>query len=105
MPTEDELLSEWRDWKSNSRHYYQLSQEVVQDFEYKGPQWGHPSNYAMTRFRCEPAAALVFIVQARWPEHLPNAYCADLERAIGHALIDSLAATYYPYRGCALTLI
>jgi hypothetical protein len=44
-------------------------------------------------------------VQAHWPEHPPSAYCTDLERAIGHALIDSLAAAYYPYRGCAVTLI
>ena len=89
MPT-DELLEAWRTWKTSRSHFYRLEGEVLQRFEYKGPQWGHPSNYAAVSFRCEAADALAFISQARWPAHLRSAYQADLERAIGYALVDSL---------------
>ena len=47
----------------------------------------------------------MFISRARWPARLSIAYQADLERAIGCALVDSLMNTFYSYRGCALTLI
>ena len=65
----------------------------------------HPSNYAAVRFQCEPADALGFTAEAPWPTHLGITYQADLERAIGCGLVDRLMNTFYPYRGCALTLI
>ena len=46
-----------------------------------------------------------FTAQAPWPTHLSITYQADLEHAIGCGLVDRLMNTFYPYRGCALTLI
>lgn len=105
MHREDELLSDWLRSRSGSRQFFRLQQDCLAEFEYRGPQWGHPSNYARTRFQCRPADKLVFAVQTRWPSHLSDAYCEDLERAIGHAIIDGLMTSVYPYRGCSVTLI
>jgi hypothetical protein len=105
VATENELLSEWQRSRFTSQHYFQLQHEVIEEFEYKGPHWGHPSNYARTRFVCGPARELLFTVQTRWPSHLAEAYCDALQRAIGHAIVDSLMTSYYPYRGCAVTLV
>ena len=105
MQTEDELLSEWRRSRTSSRHYFRLQQDCVEEFEFKGPQWGHPSNYAHTRFHCRPADRLLFAVQTRWPNHLSEAYCDALGRVIGCAIVDGLMTSYYPYRGCSVTLV
>jgi hypothetical protein len=105
MPSEPELLEAWRTQRTSGSHFFRLEAQVLQSFEYKGPQWGHPSNYAAVRFRCQPADALLFISQARWPVHVSIAYQADLERTIGYAIVDTLMNIFYPYRACSVTLI
>lgn len=60
MPNEPELLEAWQTRKTLGSHFFGLEREVMQSFEYKGPQWGHPANYAAVRFRCHSADTLVF---------------------------------------------
>jgi hypothetical protein len=82
-----------------------LQRDVFQDFDYTGPQWGHPSNYAATRFQCEPADSLVFVARAPSPAHSSLAYRADVEHAIERAIVDSLVSAFYPYCGCKVSLV
>src|SRR5687768_16480998 len=105
MLTQGHLLEAWVAWKSAGRNFYRLEEPQPQEFEFRGPRMGHPSNFAALQFRCEPADELTFRSIARWPQHLPPGYCADLERAIAFGIVDSLLSHVYPYRGCAVTLI
>ena len=105
MARQGQLLQAWVARKSAGRNFFRLEEPQTQEFEYRGPRMGHPSNFAAVQLRCEPADELMFRSTARWPEHLRPAYCADLERAIGYGIVDSLMSHFYPYRGCTVTLI
>jgi hypothetical protein len=105
VSTQETLLDVWRQQKATGRNFYRLREGVTQEHEYKGHHWGHPSNYALVRFRCEPADELTFLSEAPWPAHLSSTYCTDLERAVGVAILDALMGEFYPYRGCTLTLV
>jgi hypothetical protein len=105
MATQAQLLAAWTARKTGRRHFYQLRESRLQEFEYKGRQMGHPSNYAAVRFQCDPQDELAFRSVAHWPTDHSPAYCADLEQAIGEGIIDGLLGQFVPYRGCLLTLL
>jgi hypothetical protein len=96
MATQSELLESWTACKIGRRHFYRLQEPCLQEFEYRGPQMGHPSNYAAVRFPCEPLNTLALQTAASWPVHLPRTYWADLERAIAEAIVDGLMSPFTP---------
>jgi hypothetical protein len=52
---QQEIITNWLhclEQQARSRIYYRLQHAVTQEFEFKGKQWGHPSNYAYVSFRC-----------------------------------------------------
>ncbi|HEY8599902.1 MAG TPA: hypothetical protein VIL85_15805 [Thermomicrobiales bacterium] len=99
------LLESWGQQKATDPRYYRLTENQTQKFVFQGRQWGHPSNFAAVTFDCMPAESLSLTCNAIWPPSLDTQYCRLLEQAIGYGLIEALLAkTFYPYRGCALTL-
>ena len=102
---ERDLVDAWLRYKLGMPNFYRLRAPRVQEFEYRGPQPGHPSNYARVRFECAPADALTFRSDAPWPRSLEANHCANLERAIGCAVFEVLLCrSFYSHRGCAVTL-
>jgi len=100
-----DLLHAWYDWKSAGPYYFRLSRTVTKESEFRGPQAGHPSNYATALLRAEPADELAFLSEAQRPAHFNAAHCEELERAIGIGIVDGLMSHYVAYRGCKITLV
>ena len=104
MATQSHLLDLWTARKTSRRGFYRRREPRRQEFEYRGPRIGHPSNDAAVRFPCEPHDELAFESVARWPADRTPTYCAEVERAIGEAIIDRLMGAFNPHPGCRLSL-
>lgn len=101
-----DLVESWRSFKLASPTFYQLREPYAVEYEFRGPQWGHPSNYARVRFACAPAETLSLSTTAAWPAALDSGHSTLLERAVGCAAVEGLlCSAVHPYRGCALTLV
>ena len=99
---ERELLEAWQAGKS-SRHWFRLSSEFVAAFEFRGRQFGHPSNYAAIKVRATPADDFSLDTKATYPASVTPAEAQKLLLAVGRAAVDELFSwTWYPYRGCGL---
>jgi len=99
--SERELLEWWQRGKASSA--YRLAAELAVEFEYQGPQFGHPSNHAAIEIIAMPSADLSLESVAVYPASVTAPYSDQLLRAVGRAAIDELFATaWYPYRGCKL---
>jgi len=66
MIRERELLEAWHEGETG-RHFYRLEAEMAAAFEYRGPQPGHPSNYAAIRIVATPSAELCLESAAVYP--------------------------------------
>jgi hypothetical protein len=62
MATPSQLLDAWTACKMGRRHFYRPQEPCLQEFEYQGPQMGHPSNYAAVRCQCDPLDELAIEV-------------------------------------------
>lgn len=106
---QNQIIEGWLKYLENkvsSGSYYRLQERIAQDYEFRGKQWGHPSNYAHVSFDCKPADELSFYSVAEWPNTLPPEYCTKLEEAISRGIADGLIGeSFTPYRGCSLTLV
>jgi hypothetical protein len=99
---EQQLLNAWRTGKEGG-HFYRLEADIEVDFEYRGPQVGHPSNYAAIKLTAMPSAELVLESCAVLPASVTETYTQQLVVAVGRAVVDDLfAAGWEPYRGCRL---
>jgi hypothetical protein len=104
MLTQQDILEAWRQGKSE-RQFYRLTAEVERAFEYRGPQFGHPSNYASIRIHAAPSSTLRLDSVASYPPSVTAVYAGRLLAAIGRAAVDELLSTeWYPHRGCSLTV-
>lgn len=104
----DALLDNWRRFKAapDTNGCFHLAAPHDLPFVFRGPQPGHPSNYAAVRFRCSLADALSLAFAAAWPAMLSPDYCRSLEAAIACGVADGLlGATLQPLWVCALTLV
>jgi hypothetical protein len=100
--TEPELLEAWQRDKADI-HGYRLVAEVVVAFEYRGPQFGHPSNYAAIKIVATPSPILCLESVAIYPASVTTLYAHQLLLAVGCAAVDELFAEWYPYR-CKLVV-
>ena len=99
------ILENWLNAKSAEKNFYKLEEDCAQEYEFKGRQWGHHSNYACVEFYCQSAMELSFSSHADWPSTLPADYITQLESAICQGIVDGLMSeSIYPYRGCSLLL-
>jgi hypothetical protein len=99
---ERELLEGWQRGKS-SRPGYRLAAEAAVVFEYRGPQFGHPSNYASIKILARPSPEFCLESVAVYPASVTESDSDQLLLAVGRAAVDELfAAGWYPYRGCRL---
>ena len=104
MLKEDDLLNAWRAGKTN-RQFYRLTSEMVAAFEYRGPQFGHPSNYAAIKMVSTPSNDFSLESMVIYPPSVQPPYAKQLLLAVGRAAVDELfAAGWYPYRGCKLVV-
>jgi hypothetical protein len=102
--TERELLQAWKESKTSS-HFYRLKVEIATSFEYRGPQFGHPSNYAAITLVATPSAELCLESVATYPASVSEPYARQLLSAVGRAAVDEFfAPTWDPYRGCKLVV-
>lgn len=102
---QDELIDAWRHWKATGS-FHRLRAPYTQRYEFRGPQWGHPSNYAAVSFECAPAERLRFTSRAPWPEAMSGRDRERYEAAIHAAVVDGLlSARPRVFCGCALTLV
>ena len=103
MLREQELLKAWHEGKA-SRRFYRLEAEIAAAFEYRGPQPGHPSNYAAIRIVATPAAELCLESAAVYPASISVPYARKLLLAVGRAVVDEFFASAgdHSYRGCRL---
>jgi hypothetical protein len=98
------MLEAWHAGKL-SRQFFRLTSEFVVAFEFRGPQPGHPSNYASIKIVAAPAGEFSLASTAIYPPSLPAAYTELLLLAVARAAVDELfAADWYPYRGCSLAV-
>jgi hypothetical protein len=101
---ESDILDAWRDEKT-SRPFYRLTSEMVAAFEFRGPQFGHPSNYAAIKMVATPANEFSLDSVVLYPPSVSPSYAKKLLLAVGRAAVDELfTAAWYPYRGCKLTV-
>jgi hypothetical protein len=104
MLSEREVLETWQRGKSEGR-FHRLSSEIDGAFEYRGPQFGHPSNHAAIRIHAKPSSAFNLDSAVIYPPSVSTTYASQLLVAIGRAAVDELfSAGWYPYRGCSLTV-
>lgn len=102
---QEQLLASWRQFKSRTASK-RLVEPYSAEYEYQGPQFGHPSTYAFVRFDCQPAEHLSFEMGAAWPGHLGRDYTVRLEDAMGAAITDLLvASSEHPLLGCSLKCV
>jgi hypothetical protein len=100
------ILEDWLNAKSAVKNFYRLEEDCTQEYEFKGPQWGHHSNYAYVEFHCRSSSELSFSSHADWPSTLPTHFITRLESAIRQGIVDTLMSeSINPYRGCSLLLI
>ena len=100
---ERELLDAWQERKTN--RWFRLTSEFVAAFEFRGRQFGHPSNYAAIEISAAPAGDFSLDTKATYPASVPAPDTEGLLLAVGRAAVDELfAAAWYPYRGCRLTI-
>lgn len=105
MLSQREILETWQRGKSE-RQFYRLTSEVEGAFEYRGPQFGHPSNYASIRIHAAPSSVFNLDSAVIYPPSVSTTYASQLLLAIGRAAVDEFfAAGWYPYRGCSLTAL
>lgn len=106
MMKQAEILKEWSEHKLTGVDYYRLAGACSIEYEFRGPQMGHPSNYARVNFKCEPADALEFHSLATWPGHFDQEERDRHEQAIRIAIVDELfCRSPTPRSGCSLSLI
>lgn len=102
-----DILKEWSNSKQRPSPYYRLAESCLIEYEFRGPRRGHPSNYALVKFSCEPADRLEFHSVAEWPnlDHGPDIY--GHEQAIRTAIVDELfCRSYTSFKsGCSFTLL
>lgn len=104
MLTERDILEAWLAEKS-SRHFYRLTSDMVAAFDYRGPQFGHPSNYASIKLVATPSCDFSVDSAVIYPASVSLSYANQLLLAIGRAAADELfSAARYPYRGCKLVV-
>src|SRR5215468_4394737 len=104
MLSRREILDAWMRGKAD-RQFYRLASETEVAFEYRGPQYGHPSNYAAVRILAKPSSEFSLDSSAVFPPSMSATYADQLLIAVGRAAIDELfAAGWYPYSGCVLTV-
>ena len=104
MIAQRDILQEWGRGKA-SDHGYRLRAEITVEFEYRGPQFGHPSNYASIKILATPASELHLESSAVYPASVTEEYAKDLLIAVGRAAVEELFATgWYAYRGCKLVV-
>lgn len=96
------ILDRWRRHKT-SGSFHRLSAPLEVSHEFRGPQAGHPSNYASVRILADPADDLAVECTASLPESVTVAGRDSLLRAIESAAVDEMvAAEWYPFSGCRL---
>lgn len=104
MLTEREIFEAWEEGKGD-RQFRRLTSERAVAFEYRGPQVGHPSNYAAIKMLATPADKFSLASVASYPASVSPPYAKKLLLAVGRAVADELfAADWYPYRGCQLVV-
>ena len=104
MLTERDILEAWQAGKLGPQ-FYRLTSEAAAAFEYRGRQFGHPSNYAAIKLVATPSNEFGLDSVAIYPASITLAYSKKLLLAVGRAAVDELfAATWYPYRGCKLAV-
>ena len=81
MVSQADILTKWRDSKSRSS-FYQLQTATEVAAEFKGKQWGHPSNYAAVRIAALPSAELTIDSSATYPPSVSPEYAVRLLEAI-----------------------
>jgi hypothetical protein len=106
MMNQTSILDNWLNAKSKEKNFYSLENACAQKYEFKGLNWGHPSNYAYIEFQCQPALELSFSSHADWPATLSAEYILRVESAICQGIVDALLSeSIHPYRGCSLKLV
>ena len=102
--TERDILDGWRAGKTG-QPFYRLTSEIVAAFEYRGPQFGHPSNYAAIKLVATPSDEFGLESVAIYPPSVALPYAKQLLLAVGQAVVDELfASAWYPHRGFKLTV-
>ncbi len=103
MQVEREIIERWLEDKlGGSRR--RLRAPGAAEFTYQGPQWGHPSNFAAVKMRCEPSDALTFRSVAVAPPAISEAYFEKILAAIRGGILDAILATDHPALGMSVTL-
>jgi hypothetical protein len=82
-----------------------LRAPTLVDFTYRGPQWGHPSNFAAVKLRCEPAAEFAFQSTAQRPSVVTDTYFPLILAAVRSGVLDVVLGTDYPALGVSITLV
>jgi hypothetical protein len=82
-----------------------LRAAILVDFTYRGPQWGHPSNFAAVKLRCERSNEFAFEPTAQRPPTLTDAYFADISAAVRSGILDGVLGTDYPALGVSIQLM
>ena len=104
MLRERDILDSWQAAKL-TRRFYRLTTEIVAAFEFRGPQFGHPSNYAAIKVIAAPSDEFSLDSAAVYPPSVPHQEANQLLLAVGLAAVDELfVADWYPYRGCKVTV-
>lgn len=104
MLSERDLVDAWTAGKGKVP-YHRLVADFVAEFEFRGPQVGHPSNYAAVTIAARPTTDFSLDSVASYPPSLSDEYAQGLLLAVGRAAIDELfASTWWAYRSCGLTV-
>ena len=102
--TERELIENWVEQK-RSRNFRRLRAGRIAEFEFLGPEYGHPSSYGYVKINARPNEDLAVEFDIEWPAEFDATYTKRIRRSIGEAIVDALFSTQYPHRGCRLRLI
>ena len=104
MRSENEILDTWAINKRQSASYRLMSETNVA-YEYRGVQFGHPSNYAGVQLNAVPSSTFILEWRATCPSSVTDLYARDLLFAAERAAVDELfAVDWYTYRGCRITV-
>lgn len=98
------ILENWQKYKFSTRNFYQLSESITIEYEYRkihGPR----SSYAFVQFDCRPAEELEFESKASWGKEFSANDIAGFEKAVSVGIVDGLLNSQYLYRGCFLNLL
>src|SRR4029453_11968111 len=80
--TERDILEAWQAGKTG-RQFYRLTSEMLVAFEYRGAQFGHPSNFAAIKLVATPSNDFSLDSAAIYPASVSLPYAKQLLLAVG----------------------